>query len=109
MQSKVKKNIDPLSIQKISQQGRIAQIVGKVKLLESLNLTLFQILSPNLKPHCEILNIEGFTLVIGCHSNHIANLLYYQQNSLLTQFKEQHPTLNVNQIRVKISATTSAS
>ena len=102
MQTKVKKNIDPLPIQKLSQRGKIGQLVNKVNLLSSLNHTLFELVSPEIRPQCNVINLDGFTLVIGCQSSHIANLLYYQQNNLISTFKQRHPDLSVNRIRVKV-------
>ncbi len=102
MQTKVKKNIDPLPIQKLSQRGKIGQLVTKVNLISSLSNTLFELVSPELRPQCNVINLDGFTIIIGCHSSHVANLLYYQQNNLISTFKQRHPELSINRIRVKV-------
>ena len=104
MQTKVKQNLDPEPLSKVSKRGIIGKILSKVGTLQKLNHTLYQIVPDQLKAHCQIVNLNGFQIILGANSSAVANSLYYKQNEILTALQRQHPECQINSIRVKVSA-----
>ena len=104
MQTKVKQNLDPEPLSSVSKRGLIGKILNKVNLLQQLNHTLYSILPPQLKAHCQVVNLNGFQVILGANSSAAANSLYYKQNEILSALQKQHPKCQINSIKVKVSS-----
>jgi len=104
MQTKVKQNLDPEPLSKVSKRGIVGRILSKVNTLKQLNHTLYCYLPNSLKAHCQIVNLNGFQVILSASNSAIANSLYYKQNEILESLQRQHPNCQINSIRVKVSS-----
>ena len=102
MQTKPHQKRDPIHINEITNKGKLGKILNKVQLIQNLNTTLLKILPSNIRPHCQVVNIEGFQMVIGCKNASIANAIYYQQNTIIDTIKQTHPEFQINNLRTKV-------
>jgi len=103
MQTKPHKKRDPVPLNEITSKGMLGKIMHKVAILKQLNSALFNILPANIRPHCHVVNIEGFQIIVGCTNSSIANAVYYQQNNIISEINRTHPTYQINSLRTKVS------
>ncbi len=103
MQTKELTQSDPIAIDKLLQGTRLGPLLNKAQLIQQLNTALFNIVSANLKPHCQVVNYDFNVITIGTKQSHIANQLFYQQNHILQALQRSLPKLNIELIKVRIS------
>ena len=103
MQTKANIKRDPVKIDSLMKQGKISSLLQRVSQLQQLNAVLYDCINAPLRPHCQVVNLDFTTVVIGTANSQVANTLYYQQTQLLTKLQAALPQLNIQQIRVRVS------
>lgn len=93
---------DPALVKDCLQQGALKQIVQKARLLMALNEKLLEALEPDIRAHCQVMNIEGTTLSIGVNNAAWATRLRYQSKDLLKHLKQNPELAGVTVLNVKV-------
>ncbi len=83
--------------------SRLGQLAEKVTQLQAINQQLQQILSPELRPYCRVVNLRQRTLVIAVDTASRLTYLRFSRTKLFQQLQQQFPTLYLADLHFIVS------
>lgn len=85
-----------------SSSEALKKILTKVKFLTRINELFLNCLDPEIRPYCQLANLDQKRLVIVTSSNAIAARLRFQTANLLDQLKKNQTFTGITTIQYKI-------
>jgi hypothetical protein len=98
------KQLDLQSVSTVFEHIGLRKIIQKAEFLLALDRHVQTLLPPSFAPHCQVMNLNEYTLVLGVTSAAIGTRIQFMSEALLKSLREEPRFAKILNIRCKVIA-----